>query len=170
MTKYTSKILDFYINDLPNDEGITLKQMINSSDWDLEKSHTWIQWLFPLHETSRHNFNGPVLTEEDIKILQSSDKATTNILSCLERFRLFYGIGNHWNVDKQSWCAFRNHNLLRITRIIRSLRLFGLRKESFVFYSEAEIVARANVSQVGEETLDFWRRAYCNPVMQTMLK
>ena len=45
---------------------------------------------------------------------------------------------NEIDVNKfYSWLGERNHNLLRITRIIRSLRLFGLDEEAREFYNKA---------------------------------
>lgn len=59
------------------------------------------------------------------------------------------------------WAHNGDHNLLRITRIIRSLRLFGLEAESRMFYRAARAVGEAR--GLSGTTLQFWQRASEEP-------
>jgi len=52
----------------------------------------------------------------------------------------FYHIGKFLDYKKIKWLTKRNHNLLRITRIIRCLRIFGLETEATNFWCNAENV------------------------------
>ena len=55
-----------------------------------------------------------------------------------------------------------NHNFLRITRILSSLRLFGLTEEAEALLDVLEVLARKFPGPVSPETLEFWRDA-CRP-------
>ena len=64
------------------------------------------------------------------------------------------------------WAANGDHNLLRITRIIRSLRFLGLQAESAAFYRDVLVVARwAGLSRT---TLGYWRKASEDDVWHSM--
>jgi hypothetical protein len=55
------------------------------------------------------------------------------------------------------WAHNGDHNLLRVTRIIRSLRFFGLEEESRAFYKDVCTVARW--AKLPNRTLAFWKKA-----------
>jgi len=55
------------------------------------------------------------------------------------------------------WCHNGDHNNLRVTRIIRSLRFFGLERESREFYEDVLTVAKW--SKLGSRTLGFWKKS-----------
>ena len=64
------------------------------------------------------------------------------------------------------WASNGDHNLLRVTRIIRSLRFFGLQAQSDAFYRDVLAVARwAGLSRT---TLGFWRKAHEEDVWASM--
>jgi hypothetical protein len=64
------------------------------------------------------------------------------------------------------WAANGDHNLLRVTRIIRSLRFLGLAAESAAFYRDVLVVAQwAGLSRT---TLGFWRKASEEDVWKSM--
>jgi len=64
------------------------------------------------------------------------------------------------------WCMEGDHNNLRITRIIRSLRLFGLEVEAASFYSDALTVA--NWARLGPRTIKFWKKAAEDEVWRSL--
>ena len=106
-----------------------------------------------------------MLAEADVVELQSSAAASANMRASLLRFRAFLGLTSgapepsRW----EAWAHNGNHNLLRVTRAIRSLRLFGLEEEARAFYDDAMDVARAvRLSQV---TQKFWAVAMQDPAM-----
>ena len=69
--------------------------------------------------------------------------------------------------DVRWWAAaYADHNHLRITRILRSLRLFGLEKEAEAFH--AEVVSMASAGVVGQRSLRYWERAVREPIFQTL--
>lgn len=59
-----------------------------------------------------------------------------------------------------------DHNHLRITRILRSLRLFGLGEEAAALHAELVAVARAGA--VNRRSLSYWQRAVSEPLFSTL--
>ncbi len=85
-------------------------------DEDIEQVHDFIQWLFPLDAPSGANRRAPVLSAEDVKAIHASGLAQIALAAGTDRMAAFYQRNSHWLVD-------HDHNHLRITRIIKSLRL-----------------------------------------------
>jgi hypothetical protein len=156
-----SLIVRFYRDGEADVHGRTLLELQQLNDWAFEMCHDHIQWLFPLHEESSYR-ECEVLTEGDVKQLRDSASAKANMNVSLARFRLFLGLpsapGEPFEQSKVSqWCTPYNHNLLRITRVIRSARLFGLEAEALTFYADVRSVARED--RVGATTLRYWKKA-----------
>lgn len=54
------------------------------------------------------------------------------------------------------WVRRRNHNYLRITRILKCLVTLGLDQEASEFYGCLEKVYEENSDTIGSETFAFW--------------
>ena len=101
----------------PDHKGRTLQDIWAFSDTQIEYTHDFIQLIFPLSKPSNNNFNGLYLTDAlVIRRIQTSDDARRNLIKSSEWFLSFLSRNDHWK-DKY------NHNQLRITRMIESLRL-----------------------------------------------
>jgi hypothetical protein len=165
-----SDILNFFIDNGTDYKGRTLDEILNMSDTKLEVIHNIIQWVFPLHEKSYHAVDSPVLSEEDIQKINSSIVAKSKMLCCINRFCSFFGIDledNEYDKDiVKHWCHDGNHNLLRITRIIRSLRLFGEEDLAKKFYSICLKIANEN--NINSITLEFWRKAMFDNLLDSL--
>ena len=111
-----SALADFLKGAGPDGAGRTVFEVVAMSDRDIEQSHDFIQWLFPLAEPSGANRRAPVLTTEDVAEVQASGLAQIALAAATDRMAHFYQRNGHWLVD-------HDHNHLRITRIIKSLRL-----------------------------------------------
>ncbi|MGQ3039837.1 MAG: opioid growth factor receptor-related protein [Brevundimonas sp.] len=96
--------------------GRTLFEVLGFSDDALERTHDYIQWLFPLMEASQSVPDAPVLAAADVEAIQGSSMAMVALSAAADRMMAFYSRTNHW-------MGPADHNHLRITRIIRSLRL-----------------------------------------------
>ncbi len=107
--------------------------------WDgkiLEEVHDFIQWLFPIPEASQFNFKAPVLTEDDSKAFNNDSRLRDNLRKSFQRILRFLGLtltpdgevvkGENFAERLADVWAAPNHNWLRITRILRSLKLLGL--------------------------------------------
>eukprot|EP00904_Undaria_pinnatifida_P003107 jgi/Undpi1/12798/HiC_scaffold_7.g02465.m1 len=122
-------------------QGLSLSEIFEKTDEWLEKKHDYIQWLFPTQQPSRYASNAPILTSRDIIELASLyGKPRRNMVSALGKMLSFYRLriipdegpavriakGGNFDPNKAEWTRPSNHNALRLTRIISSLRLFEL--------------------------------------------
>lgn len=96
--------------------GRTVFEVLAFGDAALERSHDFIQWLFPLAEPSRAVPDAPVLTTEEADAIRLSVMAQCALAAATDRMASFYR-------STHDWLMPNDHNHLRITRIIRSLRL-----------------------------------------------
>jgi Opioid growth factor receptor (OGFr) conserved region len=135
-----SRLVDFYSGQGTDAEGRSLDELLSWRDGRLEAVHDFIQWLFPLAEPSRFNPDAPLLTEEDVGAFRADPLLRDNLQRSFERLLTFLGLGrdpdgrivegpNFRSRATDVWAA-RNHNWLRITRILRSLRLLGLEDQA----------------------------------------
>jgi len=176
-----SQLTDFYLRSGTDAEGRTFDWMLAQSDDELEKSHTFIQWLFPLNEISLHNKNAPVITDEDLPELQAFD-GNVQYVRALNRFFDFYGLQQQSNTDSdvlylvpsgtfasKNWLTPRNHNLKRITRMIRCAMVFDmpwmgkLLRDSF-----CNLKNTPQGSWLDETTLNYWHDAVTLPLDQKL--
>jgi len=91
-------------------KGRTLDDILRKDDIWWDRTHDFIQWVFPNKERSRYNLLAPVYSASDALEYPDMEKS-------FERFCRF--------LNNTDWKHKGNHNLLRITRVIKSLRLFG---------------------------------------------
>ncbi|MDP8915948.1 MAG: opioid growth factor receptor-related protein [Pseudomonadota bacterium] len=135
-----------------DDAGRTVPEVLAFDDDALERRHDFIQWLFPLPEPSRAVPGSPVLTPADIAALKASPSAQANLQAAAERMLAFYA-------STRAWLRPADHNHLRITRIIRSLRLLVGPCEADRFKGGVMDLARARGAEINPTTLRFWAEA-----------
>ncbi|KAI0533115.1 opioid growth factor receptor conserved domain-containing protein [Xylaria digitata] len=159
--------------------GRTLDEILGWSDDRLEYQHNYIQTVFPLPEESGFGHRAPVIDEETMLIFTQSPELKGNLLRALKRMLAFYGFdakdkeGHDYELlitSKKNceagfsrWVARIDHNHLRITRIIRSLRVLGLESAAKDFYN-ALIEVYKIVGTVGSNTIGYWTRALERPL------
>lgn len=170
------RLVDFYNLQGTDSQGRRLEQILNWSDQWLEMCHDYIQTLFPLPEGSMFA-DAPVIDEETYLYWREHDNLKRNLRRAFERMLAFYGFGIKWkqansaagrkvqisvNQGAQSnlarWVTRMDHNHLRITRIIRSLRVLGLEEEAQAFHEALAEVCK-KYGRVGASSQMFWRRA-----------
>lgn len=136
--------------------GRFLGDVLALDDSSLERSHDYIQWLFPLPEASRFSASAPMLSHEDIALIRASAAARANLLRARDRMLAFYRGNDHWQVPF-------DHNHLRITRIIRCLALCLGEEEAGSFHEEILALVEAAGNPVNRESLRYWRDAVSGP-------
>lgn len=140
--------------------------------WDndrLELVHDYIQWLFPLPERSAFNPAAPILTDADIATFRADATLRGALLASFRRLLAFYGLrldgtevarAADFPQRATNWLTQGNHNLLRITRILRSLHLLGETDAARAFLAALEaLYAQDAGATIGARTLRFWRNA-----------
>lgn len=111
-----SLIVDFLKGAGTDGAGRTVFEVVAMDDAAIERVHDFIQWLFPLAEPSGANRRAPVLSAEDVAAIHASGMAQIALAAGTDRMAVFYQRNRHW-------LTVHDHNHLRITRIIKSLRL-----------------------------------------------
>lgn len=96
--------------------GRSIDQIIDFNDAYWERTHDFIQWLFPLTEASRSVRNAPTLTDSQIKQIRECETIQANIQRSVLRYKEFLA-------STTKWRSGYDHNHLRISRVIKSLRL-----------------------------------------------
>ncbi len=109
-------IVAFLEGEGPDAAGRSLFDVLAMSNAAMEQSHDFIQWLFPLREPSRAVPDAPVLTDDQVDAIRDSAMAQIALAAATDRMEAFYRLTHDWLMPN-------DHNHLRITRIIRSLRL-----------------------------------------------
>jgi hypothetical protein len=150
------RIIGFLSGGAPDGEGRMLPDMQQWSDQRLESVHDFIQWMFPLMEASPVNPDAPVLDSETIAEVRSRPELQEAVRVSLKRMRRFYEGSRHW-------ISPGNHNYLRITRILKCLRLLGLEAEASEFFAYLAGIydreKRKPQPGITARSFEFWRAA-----------
>lgn len=134
-------------------KGRTLESIWSFSDEDIERTHDFIQILFPLNKQSESAFHGYYLdSEELIEQIRSNSKARENILKSSNWYLSF--------LTRNVWLWNRNydHNQLRITRVIECLRLLISEDEADKFYDDVLKIIKDD-NKINQTSLNFWKNA-----------
>ena len=131
--------------------GRSFDFILDQDDEWLEKTCDYIQWVFPLDDQTRQAEFVPVLDNESIEIILKSNAARANLIRAASRMRRFWGNG-HWIKDI-------DHNHLRITRAIKSLRLLVSDEEADRMKMWLSSVLGPNSKIINQKSLAFWRDA-----------
>jgi hypothetical protein len=163
-----SRLLDFYRGDAADAEGRFLKEILAWHDGEWEMVHDFIQWLFPLPEPSRFNADAPLLTAEDIAAFHAEKQLRAGLRESYDRFLEFVGLalagdkvveGEEFASRVPDIWASWNHNWLRISRVLRTLKLLGLETEAQAFCDWLESVYKSRRFPITPETFSYWSDA-----------
>ena len=144
-----TEIVGFLEGKTPDHRGRIFAMLLQQTDHQAETTHDYIQWLFPLDEPSRSVNGAPVLTELDIDEIRQSSLAQANLVKSARWFLGFLERNNLW-VTKY------NHNHLRITRVIKSLRLLASDEAADEFRDKVLVLAGDNLNLVDQKARGFW--------------
>lgn len=240
--------------------GRTQEDILSWTDTQLERSHNYIQMLFPLPEGSMFNYDAPVIDLEVMTAFRSHDELQTQLRKSFERILVFYGFTSSYNqeaddsgkekdeaesaegntreavssvseevgtattdpsaaasvettedgaagstkIDEPStaapstssssppdahsqadttasmtyrvvrgpnfprnsrnWAVRSDHNHLRITRILRCLRVLGLQKECDAFFAALKDVFEEPSINISNTSMMYWTRAVERPL------
>lgn len=173
MNQPTGDILAFYSGQQPDSRGRMIEDIWSWDYAKLESTHDYIQWLFPLRERSKFNRNAPVLTDEVVAAFKSDKNLRLRLFKSFKVMLKFYGLqcskwdnpeievskSDEYESRKGEWINPRNHNYLRITRILTSLRILGLSNYALSFFNCLAQIYSLESQNIGTETYNFWRKA-----------
>lgn len=164
-----SLLLDFYRGNAADAEGRRLDDILARDDEFFEAAHDFIQWLFPLPEPSRFNRDAPLLTPDDIAAFRAEPELRARLLASFARTLRFLGLvtaadgsvvegPNFPDREPEVW-ANPNHNWLRVTRILRSLRLLGLEDRAAAFHDRLREFYKSGRHSIPDDTFRYWTEA-----------
>lgn len=177
MATEKSKIVQFFEGTGTDHAGRTIYDIFDFSHDELESTHDYIQWLFPLTEGSQYNPEAPILTEEDISLFHLNFEVENNFWYAVSKMLEFYGFGIGFiatseiiyptdDFDQRTrvyngWISPGNHNYLRITRILKSMMLLGKGKTAKAWFKTLQIIYNESCykADIGEETYNYWKNA-----------
>ena len=130
----------FYRNERAFPDGVTIETFLTewNGDYDrLEKTHDYVQWIFPCSQASEFNAKAQALTKTEAAVMAADATIQGRLLRSFKLMLDFLGLelqeqtamivpggwANGLRNIKQN-----NHNLLRITRILQCLRETGMLK------------------------------------------
>jgi hypothetical protein len=132
--------------------GWLLSHVWKFNDTQIENTHTFIQWVFPTDEPSRSTPGSPVLDEEQILEIQNSETAKTNLKKSAEWYFDFLRRNSFWRKPY-------DHNHLRITRILKSLRLLCGDGEADYHKQQFWQLLGSDISRIPSKTIEYWEDA-----------
>lgn len=146
-------IVGFYRGLGPNNNGVTLDEILGWDDNRLEALHNFIQWLFPTTQRSGPNPTAPILDQPTILIFRNDPALKNQVLRSFRRMLSFYGLqmdertkvisrAPNFAARAPVWLPGTYHNFLRITRIITSMGLLGLPEYSRSFFNILQDINR----------------------------
>lgn len=180
MTKYNELInqpleviVAFYLSQRPDSSGRMIEDIWAWDYQKLEYTHDYIQWLFPLKEKSRFNLNAPVLNDEVIQAFRTKENLRVRLRKSLKVMLRFYGLqcnehglsdieitkSDEYQKRKSNWVEQKNHNYLRITRILTSLSILGLEHYAQAFFKCLSQIYTEESKNIGSETYAYWKSA-----------
>jgi hypothetical protein len=132
--------------------GRTVFDVLAMDDVAMERTHDFIQWLFPLPEPSAAVPDSPVLTPGDIQAIRVSELAPIALAGATDRMTAFYQTTHDWLMPN-------DHNHRRITRIIRSLRLLQGDEAADAFRDMILARVEATRAPVSARSRGYWATA-----------
>ena len=145
-------IVGFLEGKIPDHRGRILAMILQQTDHQAETTHDYIQWLFPLDEPSRSVMGAPLTNKLYSEDIRQSELARQNLVKSASWFLGFLARSNHW-ITKY------DHNHLRITRVIKSLRLLASDENADEFRDKVLVLAGDNLNLVDQKARDFWANA-----------
>jgi len=161
-------IVDFYSGKATDTSGRSLREIHAWGYDELETVHDYIQWLFPLPEPSQYNRLAPVLDAEQIAKFHTDTELRAQLLASFDKMLGFYGFerntmsivrSNSWEERSRNWLRPGNHNHLRLTRILKSLSILGLKDYAHALFEALNDVFSEKSSAISDTTMEYWKRA-----------
>ena len=143
-------LVDFLNGIGPDHRGRYLRDIWDFDDETTEQTHDFIQWMFPLTEKSMSVPGVPTLSAEDVEAIRASGVARANLEKSAQWYFGFLKRNDHW-------IRSYDHNHLRITRAIKSLRLLVSKEKAEAFLDSIFDITGDRVNVVRQDAIGFWK-------------
>lgn len=141
-------LCDFLENKTSNFDGVTLHQIWKMNDAQIESKHTFIQWIFPTTEPSSAVPGSPYLNDEQVLKIRKSRLAKQNLSKSADWYFDFLERNSHWRKP-------HDHNHLRITRTLKSLRVLNGDDEADFYKEQLWQILGADIAVIPAKTVEF---------------
>lgn len=141
------------------------KDFLKMKDFEIDSCHNFIQWAFPTDQESRFRDDVPCMNRETVDAAKRlREFVEPNLVGMANHMLSFYA-------RNATWQESGDHNLLRISRIIRSLNLLvGPTKAEWFYHTIRGITLKhAKNDWVPEQTLRIWLN-HCHPGLYYLVK
>jgi Opioid growth factor receptor (OGFr) conserved region. len=162
----------FYLGLGADHRGRRLATILAFTDRELEDTHDYIQWLFPLATPSGVMPDAPLVDDTCRNAFRQDAALRGTLRGALARMLAFYGLAIAGSEDAPiivespsflaraaEWLTPHNHNFLRLTRIMSSLALLGEPKFARALQAALERIYARHARTIGPVTIAYWRGA-----------
>ena len=147
-----NQLYDFLANKGPDFRDRYISEILNFTDRDIEEKHDFIQWVFPTDEQSSIARDVPIVDDEVIALFQKSKEAQINLKNAKDWYLGFLFRNSHWKKKN-------DHNHLRITRVIKCLRLLLGDEEADDFKQKVYRMVASRIMFIDESAKRYWAKA-----------
>ena len=145
-------LLDFIEATGTDYQGRSIKRVWSFDDRQIDSTHDFIQWLFPLPLEKPWQLSRPTITPAGENKIRASRKAMNNM-----------NISQDWYLGflsrNKRWLSNYNHNHLRITRLLKSSTIFFNVPHSENLYLRILTLAGRDHEKIGAKALAHWALA-----------
>jgi hypothetical protein len=164
-------LIKFYSYTGNDSHGRRINDILEWSNETWDGCHDHIQWLFPLPDASLFNKNAPILDDETLEVFKENGTIRLAIDNSFWRFVDFLGFvinmngDNSYTIDyvdytlEQPWFSKADHNHLRITRVLKFMRLVNMNELGRELLSALLRVVEDYPDVIPEQTIGYWERA-----------
>lgn len=145
-------LLDFLEAKGTDYQGRVIRQIWSFDDGQIETTHDFIQWLFPLPLEKPSQMSRPTITPSGENRIKASRKAMDNMCISQDWYLGFLS-------RNKDWLSNYNHNHLRITRLLKSSSIFFDVPHSENLFSRILTLAGRDQEKIGAKALAYWSLA-----------
>ena len=140
---------EFLKNNEPDIYGRYISEIWSFNDEQIETTHNFIQFLFPLTQPSKNSFNKIYINSDDLlHELKSDKKVRESIMYSSNWYFSFLERNQHWQ-------TYFDHNHLRISRVIESLNVIVSNRQANRFYKQVLDICIEEL--INDETKLIWK-------------
>jgi len=155
-----------YFNFLKSKSGESWDAIMRYNEYQLESSHTFIQWIFPTTTQSRFNENCPVISLTELRRHSDFNDAKSKMIISLSLMKNHWGINSNKVVDISKFKRLSGQNGLRLSRVIQSLIYHDLCVEA----SDLLSIVLSNLQQLNVwkvNGITIWQNRYNEAIEET---
>lgn len=159
----------FFEGRTTDDKGRTITDILQYNTVRLECLHDYIQRIFPLQEASKFS-DAQQITDSEIDAIAKSKAARTNIQALYQKMLQFWKIDDEriarWGklTPMRLWNMPNNHNHLRMTRVLKSLKLLRMEQEYMDFSNRISCLLsmhKVGLAHISKKTANIWAENIC---------